>query len=118
VSARYLFGGVPANHRVELSCDLEPGKFAPIENASFHFGVWSETESLGGTTLGRVTGALDEEGRTTMACGEGAAGFAGPATLTARAAVFESGSGRTTVGSTKVQVHPESFYIGLSSGSS
>ena len=34
----------------------------------------------------------------------------------ARAAVFESGSGRTTVGRADVPVHPARFYVGLSSG--
>ncbi len=30
VGARYLFGGVPANHRVELACNLVPTSFSPL----------------------------------------------------------------------------------------
>ena len=118
VAARYLFGGVPADHRVELSCELAPGTFTPRENAGLHYGVWEAEEGLKPLTLGTVTGALDAEGTAELACagGEDAGGFAGPATLLARAAVFESGSGRTTVGTATAAVHPESFYIGLSSG--
>lgn len=118
VDARYLFGGVPADHRVDLSCELVPGKFAPRENADLHYGVWEAEEGLRPLGLGTVTGALDAEGKATLACagGEDTGGFAGPATMVARAAVFESGSGRTTVGSATAAVHPESFYIGLSSG--
>ena len=44
------------------------------------------------------------------------AGFRGPARLVARASVFEAGSGRTTVATATVPVHPERFYIGLQSG--
>ena len=29
VAARYLFGGVPANHRVEIDCELVPSSFSP-----------------------------------------------------------------------------------------
>lgn len=118
VAARYLFGGVPADHRVDLSCELAPGTFTPRENADLHYGVWAAEEGLKPLGLGTVTGALDAEGKATLACagGEDAGGFAGPATLVARAAVFESGSGRTTVGTATAAVHPESFYIGLSSG--
>ena len=117
VAARYLFGGVPADHRVELSCELTPGTFSPRENAGLHYGVWEAEEGLEPLTLGTVTGALDAEGKAELACagGEDAGGFAGPATLIARAAVFESGSGRTTVGTATAAVHPEPFYIGLSS---
>lgn len=118
VAARYLFGGVPADHRVELSCELTPGTFTPRENAELHYGVWTGEETIKPLTLGTVTGALDAEGKAKLACagGEDAGGFAGPATLVARAAVFESGSGRTTVGTATAAVHPEPFYIGLSSG--
>lgn len=118
VAARYLFGGVPADHRVDLSCELAPGKFTPRENADLHYGVWEAEEGLKPLGLGTVTGALDAEGEATLACagGDDTGGFAGPATLVAKAAVFESGSGRTTVGTATAPVHPESFYIGLSTG--
>jgi len=120
VEAKYLFGGVPADHRVELSCELAPGKFSPKENVNFQYGTWSRSGAPSRTLmLGSVDGGTDQNGLATLTCpgGEGtAAGFDGPAKLIARAAVFEAGSGRTTVGRTTVAVHPEKFYIGLSSG--
>lgn len=117
VEARYLFGGVPAQHRVELRCDLEPGSFEPAENANYHYGVWRGDDAPArGVTLGTASGVLDGDGRARLTCPDGAGGFAGPARLVARAAVFEAGSGRTTVGRADVPVHPASFYIGLSSG--
>lgn len=119
VAARYLFGGVPKAHRVELSCDLEPADFSPPDNASFHYGVWRPGEGPDrGVPLGTSTGTLDDEGRGMLACPGGgrAGGFAGPARMVARAAVFEAGSGRTTVGRTSVPVHPAEHYVGLSSG--
>lgn len=119
VSARYLFGGVPAEHKVELGCDLEPSIFAPKQNASYHYGVWQpEDKPLRPLSLGTVESELDTAGEATLACPGGgrAGGFRGPAKLVARAAVFESGSGRTSVGTTEVPVHPERFYLGLQTG--
>ncbi|MEM7244259.1 MAG: MG2 domain-containing protein [Acidobacteriota bacterium] len=119
VKARYLFGGVPDGHRVELTCTLEPGGFAPKENASFHYGTWhSDDQPPRSLDLGNADGLLDEDGAVTLQCpgGETHGGFRGTATLVARAAVFESGSGRTTVGTTTTPVHPAPFYLGLSSG--
>ncbi len=124
VAARYLFGGVPAEHRVELACELVPGNFAPTANAEFDYGVWrTEDTPLRPLDLGKLDATLDEQGRGTFAC-PGRAGVVagpawdGPASLVARAAVFEAGGGRTTLGSTAVPVHPESFYIGLKSSAS
>ncbi len=118
VAARYLFGGVPAEHRVELRCDLEPATFEPTENANFHYGVWGGDDAPSrGVALGTASGVLDADGRTRLTCpGSAAGGFSGPARLVARAAVFEAGSGRTTVGRADVPVHPAAFYVGLSSG--
>ena len=68
--------------------------------------------------LGTLTAELDAEGGGTYSCPGGgrSGGFRGPAKLIARAAVFESGSGRTTVNQTSAPVHPERYYIGLDSG--
>jgi len=118
VAARYLFGGVPKDHRVELGCELEPAEFVPAQNANFHYGVWRQGEGPErGVTLGTASGTLDDDGRTTLSCPGGGetGGFLGPARVVARAAVFESGSGRTTVGRAAVPVHPEEFYVGLAS---
>ena len=119
VGARYLFGGVPAKHKVEVSCEIAPASFTPKENASFHYGVWSDESSpQRPLALGTLTSELGDDGGGTYACPGGGrtGGFRGPARLIARAAVFESGSGRATVGAASVPVHPERFYIGLDSG--
>ena len=118
VDARYLFGGVPAEHRVELACDLEPTDFTPTQNANFHYGVWRAGDGPAqGMRLGTSSGVLDADGGASLACPSGVAngGFEGPAKLVARAAVFEAGSGRTTVGRAGVPVHPARYYIGLQS---
>ena len=118
ISARYLFGGVPADHKVELSCEIEASAFEPPQNSEFHYGVWSEDRPKSAVPLGRIEGLLDSEGATTLTCpAEAKTGFAGPAQLVARAAVFEAGSGRTSVGRTTIPVHPERYYVGLKSGS-
>jgi hypothetical protein len=122
VAARYLFGGVPANHRVEIRCELQPGSFAPPENSNFHYGVWRpEDQPVRPLELGTATAELDDDGAGNFACpGSGGAGggpsFRGPAKLVANAAVFESGSGRTTVGRAEAPIHPERFYLGLQTG--
>lgn len=121
VEARYLFGGVPADHQVEVSCELVPGTFDPPQNANYHYGVWqNEDTPTRPLDLGRLTATLDAEGKGTYTCpGRAGAGrgptFRGPARLVARAAVFEGGSGRTTVGQSTAPVHPESYYLGLQS---
>lgn len=121
VGARYLFGGVPADHQVEVSCELVPGNFDPPQNANYHYGVWrNEATPTRPLDLGRLTAKLDGEGQGTYTCpGRSGAGrgptFRGPAQLLARAAVFESGSGRTTVGQATAPVHPENYYLGLQS---
>ena len=121
VEARYLFGGVPAEHQVEVSCELVPGTFDPPQNANFQYGVWqNEDAPTRPLDLGRLTAKLDGEGKGTYICpGRSGAGrgptFRGPARLLARAAVFEGGSGRTTVGQSTAPVHPESYYLGLQS---
>ncbi len=121
VEARYLFGGVPADHQVEVSCELVPGTFDPPQNANYQYGVWqNEDTPTRPLDLGRLTANLDAEGKGTYTCpGRSGAGrgpaFRGPARLLARAAVFEGGSGRTTVGQSTAPVHPESYYLGLQS---
>ncbi len=119
VASRYLFGGVPAKHKVEVSCEIAPSNFLPESNSNFHYGVWRpENSPVRPLALGSITAELDDVGAGTFSCpGAGrAGGFSGPAELVARAAVFESGSGRTTVNQATAPVHPESFYIGLMSG--
>ena len=121
VSARYLFGGIPADHRLEMACELVPGTFQPQENAQYQYGVWrAEDQPVRPLDLGVLEATLDGEGKGTYAC-PGRAGvvggpaWRGPAQLQVRAAVFEAGGGRTTLGRGSVPVHPETFYIGLDS---
>ena len=123
VEARYLFGGVPAGHRVEVSCELVPATFSPAENGNFEYGIWTpEEEPPRPVALGAVSGTLGDDGSGRFVCPSPAPGrqigLRGPAKLIGRAAVFEAGSGRTSVGRAEVPVHPERFYIGLNSGSS
>ncbi|MDF1561810.1 MAG: MG2 domain-containing protein [Deltaproteobacteria bacterium] len=118
VGARYLFGGVPADHRVELSCNLVPTNFSPEGVKGFTFSRWlGNAKAPRPLNLGESSGVLDAEGGTQLDCPTAAEGgtIDGPAMALVRAAVFEAGSGRTTVGSARVMVHPEKFYIGLAS---
>jgi uncharacterized protein YfaS (alpha-2-macroglobulin family) len=119
VEARYLFGGVPAGAKVELGCELAPATFAPKLNANFVYGVWREAgkEPEKAMPLGAVEGELDTDGKATLACPTvpSAGSYRGPANIVARAAVFEAGSGRTTVGQASIPVHPARYYVGLSS---
>lgn len=117
VTGAWLFGGTAAGARVELSCQVEPGAFTPPANANFHYGpaALAEDVSRRPLTLGLADAALDDEGRVTLACpaaGRGAA-LDGPATLVARASVFEGSSGRTTVAEARAPVHPTDRYVGL-----
>ena len=118
VRSRYLFGGVPAGHRLELRCELAPGDFSPAAYPNFTFGLWrDESEAATVTELGLREAFLDDEGAARVECADATGGaLRGPSTLRASAAVFESGSGRTTVGRAEVPVHPERFYLGLATG--
>jgi hypothetical protein len=120
VSARYLFGGVPAGQRVELGCELVAGRFTPKENSNFEYGVWTpEEEAPRPVALGTVDATLDDDGAAAIECPSPAPGrrlgLRGPARLIGRAAVFEAGGGRTSVGRAEAPVHPERFYLGLAS---
>ncbi|MBZ0112439.1 MAG: hypothetical protein K8J08_08270 [Thermoanaerobaculia bacterium] len=118
VSARYLFGGVPADHRVELTCELQPGEFSSSTYPNYTFGVWRpEGELAPLIELGRASGVLDADGGRGLVCAAPArsGGFEGPGQVLARAAVFEAGSGRTTVGRAVIPVHPAPYYLGLTS---
>ena len=102
VEARYLFGGVPAGSPVELTCRLEPAAFAPKQNADFTYGVWREAGKEPGRRCrwAQVEGELDADGpgAARLPAVPSAGSYRGPARIVARAAVFEAGSGRSTVG--------------------
>ncbi len=119
IAARYLFGGVPSGARVEMSCDLAPAAFRPGDDAAFTYGVLSlEEKAPRPLSLGSVTGSLDDKGAARLLCPAPTSPVEIPGSLrlTARVAVFEAGSGRTTQEQATVLWHPERYYLGLSSG--
>ena len=114
--ARYLFGGVPAGHKVELTCELEPATLDPEGERQLRV---RRLDPRGERPLdparrrqrharrpGRRPPRLPLRRRHRRAP-------TGPAASTARLAVFEAGSGRTTVGRATVAVHPAPYYLGL-----
>jgi uncharacterized protein YfaS (alpha-2-macroglobulin family) len=119
VGARYLFGGSAAGSEVELTCRLVPGDFRPPGLVGYHFGSAPVTRRrYRPVDLGATRATLGVRGTAAMRCPRPAVlgALVGPARMQARAAVFEAGSGRTTVASTSVPVHPERFYLGLRAG--
>lgn len=117
VAARYLFGGSAAGSRVELSCELRPTTWKPEKAKQYNFGVWSDKPPQP-IPLGTASGEIGEDGSAKIDCPalNGRGSFRGPAKVVAKAAVFESGSGRTTQNDASAVVHPERYYVGLSSG--
>lgn len=116
VEAAYLFGGSAEGSPVEVTCRLVPSEFKPKENAQYAYGVWRQDGGpLRPVTLGQVKGTLDAKGQALLRCPAQAAtgGLKGAARLTALASVFESGSGRSSVGEAVTPVHPEAYYVGL-----
>jgi uncharacterized protein YfaS (alpha-2-macroglobulin family) len=119
VEARYLFGGSAEGSNVEVTCSLAPSAFRPAkENAQFTYGPRQDpgTKPLQPAALGAVQGVLDADGKVKVECPASPGAFGGPARLVAAAAVFEAGSGRSSVGETSAAVHPEKFYVGLQTG--
>lgn len=119
VEARYLFGGSAEGSKVDLTCELWPNEFRPEKNSNFYYGVYyPDNKAPKSLALGVVSGTVSDNDTVELSCPvpEKAGGFAGSAKIQARAAVFEGESGRSTQNDATVPVHPESFYIGLSSG--
>lgn len=119
VEAQYLFGGSAAGSRVELSCELVPTEFRPKANAGYEYGVWRpEEKPAQPLAVGSSSGELGGEGKASLSCPSltQRGSFAGTARLVAKVAVFEAGSGRTTQAEATALVHPESWYIGLQTG--
>ena len=112
VGAHYLFGGNALDSGVELDCSIEPARFVPKDNADLVYGVAPKGKKV---ALAESRDQLDIKGQVSLACGEGkeGTGFTQTGKLTASAAVLEAGSGRATVKSTTVMLHPEKFYLGL-----
>ncbi|MCK6544543.1 MG2 domain-containing protein [Myxococcota bacterium] len=119
VEAKYLFGGSASGSRVEVSCELRPTEFKPKANANYEYGVWYPAEKPPqALAIGNSTGAIgdDDKGRVTCPPLTQRGTLAGAARLSARIAVFEAGSGRTTQADASAYVHPERFYVGLQTG--
>jgi uncharacterized protein YfaS (alpha-2-macroglobulin family) len=116
IDARYLFGGSAEGAGVELTCALEPAGFKPAkENQQLTYGPRPGRTTAKPVSLGAAQGTLDKAGHAAVACPAAAGAFSGPARLVATAAVFEGGSGRSTVNQATAPVHPERFYVGLQS---
>jgi uncharacterized protein YfaS (alpha-2-macroglobulin family) len=119
VSAQYLFGGSAAGSRVEMSCELKPAQFAPKNNNTYQYGAWHpDGEKPQPIAVGNASGELGDDGHAKLSCPPllQRGSFSGTGRLVAKAQVFESGSGRVTQNDVSSLVHPESYYIGLSSG--
>ncbi|MBT3220565.1 MAG: hypothetical protein HN348_15880, partial [Proteobacteria bacterium] len=120
VEARYLFGGSAEGSMVQLNCGLEPSLFKPKNNRQLHYGMrtigYEKTQRA--ISLGDVSDELNAQGQARLFCPDldEAGTFMGAGQLVAQAAVFEAGSGRTTVNETRVPVHPEKYYLGLEAG--
>lgn len=113
VAARYLFGGSALDSGVELACTVEPSVFLPEHNSDFTYGVEPKGKAV---SLGPpARGQLDPAGRLAIACPkpEENTTFTRTGELTATASVLESGSGRATVKTATVALHPEKYYLGL-----
>ncbi len=112
VSAQYLFGGTAVDSGVELDCAVAPAAFQPEDNGDLTYGVPAKGKPV---HLGQAKGQLDPRGHVTIGCAEPetATPFTGTAKLTAQASVLEAGSGRATVKTATVTLHPEKFYLGL-----
>ncbi len=117
VEGDWLFGGAATGSKVELTCQIEPGTFAPKGSGDYRFGpvVVDGEPTPRPITLGVADGALDALGKAHLTCptSPSAGGLTGPGTLVARAAVFEGDSGRTTVQEVRLPVHPDRAYVGL-----
>jgi len=112
VSARYLFGGSAAGNTVELRCTA---RLDPTTLEGYEFGdPAARLESEYEHDLGTIRGKLDARGEADLACPTGDP----PRSLDRMSldldiAVFEAGSGRSTVGRARVHVHPALYYVGL-----
>ncbi len=112
VSARYLFGGTAMDSGVHLTCTVEPTRFAPTENGDYTYGIVPKGKEI---KLGEEKSQLDPAGKVAIACpaGTGVPLFTQTMSVTAQAAVEEAGSGRTSVDSAFMTLHPAPFYIGV-----
>lgn len=123
VSARWLFGGQAGESRVEVECELTAAPFQPKAGGpSSDGGRWVyglatvDDRPTSAFSLGRVEDRLDENGAGRFTCPEpqGSVSSLGSAQLQARVRVFEGDSGRSTLQTATIPVHPATYYIGVS----
>lgn len=114
VAARYLFGGSAEGSPVELSCEIAPSVFAPDGSEGWTFGRWARPDDRARPlALGTAVGELDKDDLVTLTCPGAEGSFQGVGRITARAAVFEAGSGRSTQATGSTLIHPARHYVGL-----
>ncbi|MCP4870196.1 MAG: hypothetical protein GY898_15940 [Proteobacteria bacterium] len=118
VEATYLFGGLADGSPVELRCELRADPFQPTKNGGFRYGLWEEDGTPAPTDLGLASSEIGPDGTTRLSCPglDHGGSLSGGGRVVARAAVFEAGSGRSTVGATSARLHPAAHWLGLSSG--
>jgi alpha-2-macroglobulin len=114
VNARYLFGGVPAGSPLELSCALTPAPYGIEGKSDFDFGQWTASTPRG-SQLEPTKDELGSSGNASARCGKAPPSHR-TMRLDAQVAVFEAGSGRSTVRSASAWVHPERWELGLKTG--
>jgi uncharacterized protein YfaS (alpha-2-macroglobulin family) len=117
ISAQYLFGGSAAGSGVEMTCEVRPVKFEPVDHGDLTYGIAPRGKPV---SLGEARTQLDPAGNTALACPEpeGGTPFTGTAQVTGSTAVLEAGSGRATTVTATAMWHPERYYLGLRSKSS
>jgi len=112
INARYLFGGSAVDRGLTPGCPIPPSRFVPEETPDLVYGVEPKGKAV---TLGETRAQLDPKGQVAMSCAqpEEDTSFTQTGELTATASVLEAGSGRATVRTASVTIHPEKYYIGL-----
>src|SRR5262249_7891088 len=105
-------GGSAVDSGVELQCSIAPSRFSPETNGDLTYGVEPKGKAV---NLGDAKAQLDPKGGVTMECPEPdeKTTFTQTGELTATASVLEAGSGRATVKTGTMTVHPEKYYIGV-----
>lgn len=111
VAARYLFGGSAEGSAVKATCRVHAGGARPRGLAGYTLGV---PDAVPSRDLDPVEGVLDAEGKTTLTCPPVGA-VAQTARVAVEVAVFEAGSGRSTVDHAHTTVHPTHRYLALRS---
>ncbi len=116
VKAKYLFGADAKGARAEARCILEEADMSFDKYPGYTFNVW-RAEKMKPVPLEVLETKLDNSGAAQIVCPPAGdvVSARGPAKIKAKVSVFESGSGRTTVETGSMRVHPDDYYIGLKS---